>query len=122
MISCRPCASARSISTARRFASAEPAPFPGSPGVSTVALDARAVSFAAGAAAVWGRRADFAAARLGDDINLVPLLDYLVFAQLELAVRNTFTGLHVVFIAVPGADEVHLAVGEIESLRGLVRQ
>src|SRR5262249_1725684 len=122
MRSCRPCASARSISTASRFASAELGPFPDLPGVSTGVLDARAVGFAASAAAARGRGADFAATRLGDDINLVPLLDYLVFAQLELAVRNTFTGLHVVFIAMPGADEVHLAVGEIEPLRGLVRQ
>src|SRR6185436_20691409 len=52
-----------------------------------------------------GRRAVFAAA-LGDDINLVSLFQHLVFLQLHLPVRDALAGLHVVFHAVPGTDEV----------------
>src|SRR5262245_32181606 len=64
-------------------------------------------------------RRDLAAA-LGDDIKLVSLFHQLVFPQLQLPVGDAFAGLHVVFHAVPGADEVHLGVREIEPLRCLV--
>src|SRR6202000_3283450 len=65
-----------------------------------------------------GRRA-FAAA-LGDDIDLVPFFHDLIFLQLHLPVRDALAGLHVVFHAVPGAAEVHLRLGEVEVLSGLV--
>src|SRR5262249_16649159 len=74
--------------------------------------------FAAGGLRIAARRAILAV--LGEDINLVPFLDHFVSAQLELAVRHAFAGLHVVFVAVPGAHEMHLGVGEVEALRGLV--
>src|SRR5262245_34081678 len=123
-ISRRPLASARSISAASRVACAEPAPlFSGLPAGSEarrgwVRLTAGCTRFAAVFAC--GRRALLAAAVLGEDINLVPFLDHFVFAQLELAVRHAFAGLHVVFVAVPRAHEMHLGVGEVEALRGLV--
>src|SRR5262252_2823899 len=41
------------------------------------------------------------AAALRTDIDLVPLLDHLVFAQLELAIGDAFACLDVVLIAVP---------------------
>src|SRR5262249_40463086 len=41
-------------------------------------------------------------------------------AQLLLAIADELTGLEVVFVAVPGADEMCLRVGEVESGRGLV--
>src|SRR5580698_8847280 len=68
-----------------------------------------------------GFPATLATAGLRADIDLVPLLDHLVFAQLEFAVGDAFPGLHVVFIAVPRAHEMQFGVGEIEALGGLVR-
>src|SRR6476660_3042342 len=70
-------------------------------------------------AAVAERGADLTA--LGDDIHLVPFFQDLELLQLEFPVRDAFAGLHVVFHAVPRADEVHLGLGEVESLRCLVR-
>src|SRR6516164_1009377 len=67
--------------------------------------------FAAGCAGIAARRAVLAA--LGEDINLIPFLDHFVFAQLEPAVGHALAGLHVVFVAVPRAHEVHFAVGEV---------
>src|SRR5262245_21117658 len=61
-----------------------------------------------------------ATAALGDDIHVVSLLHDLVLAQLEAAVADELAGLQVVLVAVPRADEVHLAVGEVEPARGLV--
>src|SRR5215475_2982194 len=61
-----------------------------------------------------------ATAVLGDDIDVVSLLDDLVLAQLETPVADELAGLEVVFVAVPGADEMHLVVGEIEPARRLV--
>src|ERR1700739_5122351 len=60
------------------------------------------------------------AARLGDDIKVLSLLHGLVFLQLHLAVGDALAGLHVVFHAVPGADEVHLVFREVEAHRSLV--
>src|ERR1700719_1776024 len=60
------------------------------------------------------------AARLGDDIKVLALLHGLVFLQLHLAVADALAGLHVVFHAVPRADEVHLVFGEEQAHRGLV--
>src|SRR5580698_1943298 len=60
------------------------------------------------------------AARLGDDIKILAFLHRLVFLQLHLAVADALAGLHVVFHAVPRADEVHLVFGEEQSHRGLV--
>src|SRR3712207_7736651 len=42
------------------------------------------------------------------------------FPQLQPPVADEFSRLHVVFVAMPGADEMQLAVGEIEPARGLV--
>src|ERR1700722_13888153 len=104
MRSRRPSASARSMSEASRLASSE-LPFAG--------LDATGASFPALCGAT-GRevartcRDGFAAAFLGEDIDLIAFLHHLVFAQLELAVGHAFASLHVVFVAVPRADEMHL--------------
>src|SRR5262249_24839629 len=81
---------------------------------------AGAAGAAAGAAGL--ARVDFAVATLRDDINVVSPLHDLIAAQLELAVGDAFAGLDVVLVAVPRADEVRLGVGEVESLRGLVRR
>src|SRR2546430_1156367 len=97
-------ARARSIAAARRAASADRAALPG-------ASSARAAS---GAPVVLLRRAGLATAVLGDAIDITPLLDHLVFAQLEAAVADELAGLEVVFVAVPGTHEVHLAVGEVQ--------
>src|SRR5262245_34562112 len=89
-----------------------------------------ATAFSAGLAAA-GLRAGFGAglgvlgaalaAALRADIDVIPFVHDLVAAQLHLAVGDAFPSLHVVFHAVPGADEVHLGFGEIEAARGLVR-
>src|ERR1700686_4533284 len=60
------------------------------------------------------------AARLGDDIKILAFLHGLVLFQLHLAVADALAGLHVVFHAVPRADEVHLVFGEEQPHRGLV--
>src|SRR5258708_27309679 len=104
------------------FACPEPTPFGASPagfGSRWIGL-APLARFAAGRAATAARRAAFAA--LGEDINFVAFLQNLVLAQLELAIRHAFAGLHVVFVAVPRTDEMHFVLGEVESLRGLVGQ
>src|SRR6516164_4602750 len=61
------------------------------------------------------------AARLGDDIKVISLLHRFVFLQLQLAIGDAFAGPHVIFHAVPRADEVHLVFREIQTHRGLVR-
>src|SRR5258708_37054195 len=95
---------------------------------SEVSFVAAPLALAAGAAALAGaglaRPAGFAAgfaatlatAGLRADINLVPLLDHFVFAQLELAVGDAFPGLDIVFVAVPRAHEMQFGVGEIQAL------
>src|SRR5580693_7551440 len=105
----------RSSTAATRIASAV-APLTG----------AAATAFNAGRTAA-ARRGGFAtaleagfAARLGDDIKILAFLHGLVFLQLHLAVADALAGLHVVFHAVPRADEVHLVFGEEQSHRGLV--
>src|SRR5579862_8504211 len=60
-------------------------------------------------------------ARLGDDIKLVSLLHRPVLFQPQLAIGDALAGLHIVFHAVPGADEVHLVFGKEQAHRGLVR-
>src|ERR1700739_3824493 len=60
------------------------------------------------------------AARLGADIKVLAFLHGFVFLQLHLAVADALAGLHVVFHAVPRADEVHLVFGEEQAHRGLV--
>src|SRR5580658_1722480 len=60
------------------------------------------------------------AARLGDDIKVFSLLHRLVLLQLHLAIADALAGLHVVFHAVPGADEVHFVLGEEQAHGGLV--
>src|SRR5580704_11182722 len=106
----------RSNAAATRIASAE-APLAG----------AAATAFNAGRTAA-ARRGGFAtaleagfAARLGDDIKILAFLHRLVLFQLHLAIADALAGLHVVFHAVPGADEVHLIFGEIQAHGGLVR-
>src|SRR5437868_4320722 len=109
-----PLASARSISAASRVASAETAP-PLSLWLAAFAARGGRVGLAAGCACARFTapcacvlRTVFAAAALGEDINLIPFFDHFVFAQLELAVRHALAGLHVVLVAVPGTHEVHL--------------
>src|SRR5260370_23532985 len=118
----RPLASARSSSAASRFAGRSRGPFGVPPaGFGSRSTDlAPLVRFAAGRGVTAARRAAFAA--LGEDINFVAFLQHLVLAQLELAIRHAFAGLHVVFVAVPRTDEMHFVLGEVESLRGLVGQ
>src|SRR5580693_1473979 len=105
----------RSSAAATRSASAE-AP----------AAGAAATAFNAGRTAA-ARRGGFAtafeagfAARLGDDIKILAFLHGLVFLQLHFAIADAFAGLHVVFHAVPRADEVHLVFGEEQAHRSLV--
>src|SRR5580704_14174528 len=105
----------RSSAAATRSASAE-AP----------AAGAAATAFSAGRTAA-ARRGGLAtaleagfAARSGDDIKILAFLHGLVFLQLHLAIADAFAGLHVVFHAVPRADEVHLVFGEEQAHRGLV--
>src|SRR5262249_38309528 len=100
-----PSATLRSSVTASCFASAE-APLP----MAAFALTAR---FAGG-------RLVLLTARLGDDIKVIPFLQRFVFLQPQLAIGDALAGLHVVFHAVPGADEVHFVFREIETHRGLV--
>src|SRR5215831_11251192 len=118
----RPLASARSSSVASRFACAEPPPLAAAPAGFACRSTGLAppVRLAGGRAGTAARRAAFAV--LGEDINLVAFLHDLVLAQLEPAVRHAFARLHVVFVAVPRTDEMHFAIGEVESLRGLVGQ
>ena len=56
---------------------------------------------------------DFGPGVLGEDINLVSLLHDVEFFQLHAPVGHAFAGLHIVFHAVPRADEVHLTLGEV---------
>src|SRR5689334_7227701 len=111
---------ARSISSASLMASAESRVCDVFGFGATVRV-ATAFSLAAtlGLPVAVGRRADFAAA-LGDDINLVSLFHHLVFLQLHFPARDALAGLHVVFHAVPRAHEIHVLLGEVQSLRGLV--
>src|ERR1700691_3948763 len=97
----------RSIASARRFASAA-VPLP---------------AFAAPPrlAALVARRTAPLATRLGEDINVVSLADDLILFQFQPAIARAFPGFDIVFHAMPGTDEVHFALGEIESHRGLVR-
>src|SRR6202034_3460906 len=111
----RPEAMPRSIASARRFASAE-APLsalaPGLPG-----------NFAAPPrlAALVARRTAPLATSLGEDINVVSLADDLILFQFQPAIARAFPGFDIVFHAMPGTDEVHFVLGEIESHRGLIR-
>src|SRR3984957_18601297 len=105
----------RSSAAATRIASAE-APLAG----------ATATAFNAGRTAA-ARRGGLAtaleagfAARLGDDIQILAFLHGLVLLELHLAVADALAGLHVVFHAMPRADEVHLVFGEEQAHRGLV--
>src|SRR5215203_1003282 len=106
---------ARSISPASLIASAE------SPVATTFGFVAPGLVSTGLAETIFftlaaGRRAGLAAT-LGDDIQLVPFFQHLVFFQLHLPVGNALAGLHVVFHAVPGADEVHLGRREGEAER-----
>src|SRR5258705_8518503 len=65
--------------------------------------------------------AALAVAALRGDIDVVPFLHDLVLAQLHLAIGDAFASLHVVFHAVPGADEMQLGFREVQPARGLVR-
>jgi hypothetical protein len=44
-------------------------------------------------------------------------LDDLIFFQLLLAIRDALARLHVIFHAMPGADEVHFSIRKIQTLR-----
>src|SRR5262249_43613716 len=99
----------RSSAAASRFASAE-APLPTVLAGGAGSGRRRGAVFPLRFALV--RLAGFAA-RLGDDIKVISLLHRLVFLQLQPAIGDALPGLHVVFHAVPRADKVHLAFGEI---------
>src|SRR5262245_38259417 len=119
--SVRPSASARSISAASRSAAAETFwMVPGADFAGGVAFLAFVRLAGSGASLAVGFVATLAAAVLRTDINLVPLLDHFVFAQLESAIGDAFAGLDVILITVPRAHEVEFGVGEIQALRGLV--
>src|SRR5258708_3553260 len=129
-VSMRPSASARSMSAASSVACAAAGAVDlagdSVTGFGAGSADGLARDLSADLGAVFGGillvlLAILAAAALGDDINSVLLLDHLVLAQLELAVGHAFAGLHVVLVAVPGTDEMHLGVREIHPARGLVR-
>src|SRR6516165_2647761 len=72
-------------------------------------------------AALAARSSASLAARLGEDIDLVSLLYDLIFLQFQTAVGHAFAGLHIIFHAMPRADEIHVGLGEIKTHRGLVR-
>src|SRR6266852_7920045 len=120
--SMRPSASADSMSAASFSAAADTSSIV--PGAALVGGFASFLGCArlagSGARLPMGFVATLAAAVLRTDINLVPLLDHFVFAQLELAIGDAFAGLDVVLIAVPGAYEVEFGIREIQALRGLV--
>src|SRR5262245_26584722 len=59
---------------------------------------------------------------LGNDVNLVAFFPNFVFPQLQPAIRGALARLHVVFIAMPWADEMHLGFGELQTARGPVGQ
>src|SRR5205823_11424914 len=109
-------ANCRSISPASRIASLDNSFCGTTFGLAGAAL--AGASFGLPFAA--GRRADLVAA-LGEDIHLVSLFQHLILAQLHLPVGDALAGFHIVFHAVPRADEVHLGLGEVQPLRGLVR-
>src|SRR4029079_3557443 len=115
--------SARSMSAARRVASPEAESPLADLATSLAVVAAATLADDAGRADgdALAFDAGFALGRLGEDIHLIPFLDDLVAAQSQLAVGDTFAGLHVVFVAVPEAAEMHLGVGEIESFGRLVR-
>src|SRR5262245_13744448 len=128
-----PSCNARSISAASLVASADTAPLAFSEGRSMGFAALPAMAFSAGLAAAglcaafgasfggsFGVLGAALAAALRADIDVIPFVHDLVAAQLHLAVGDAFPSLHVVFHAVPGADEVHLGFGEIEAARGLV--
>src|SRR4029079_13673791 len=107
-----------SISAASFIASAE-SPVCGVLGFGATVRVATAFNLAAVAERRAGLAAIFAAA-LGDGIQLVPFLQRLVFLQPHLPVGDALAGLHVVFHAVPGADEMHLVFRERQAQRRLV--
>src|SRR6516225_671818 len=120
--SVRPSASARSTSTASCSAAAERfwmAPDADFVGGCLTAVFVFVRLAGSGASLALGFVATLAATVLRTDINLVPLLDHFVLAQLELAIGDAFAGLEVILIAVPGAHEVAFGLGEIQALRGL---
>src|SRR6516165_5795922 len=118
-VSSRPSRKSRSIVAARCLASAE-APFAGCS--ECFAAGSATIFLAVGAARPAGLRlrGTVAAAALRGDIEVVSLLKNFVLAQFHPAIGYAFAGLHVVFHAVPGADEMHLGVGEIKAARSLV--
>src|SRR5262249_57536369 len=107
----------RSSIAASRLASTE-APLPAGLADITTARPRAAVL----AARFLAARFPFArlAARLGDDIKVLSVLHRLVFFKLQLAIGDALAGLHVVFHAVPRADEMHLILRKIQTHRGLV--
>src|SRR5437660_11434947 len=105
----------RSSATASRLASAE-APLPA--GLATAGAAVRRATILP--ARFVTDRLTGLAARLGDDIKVISLLQRFVLLQFQLAIGDAFAGRHVVFHAVPGADEVHFVFGEEEPHRSLV--
>src|SRR5215468_9435671 len=132
-VSERPSRRSRSIRAASAVASAEAVPsavglitalatvLPTTVLATTVLAPAVLAAFAVLAVLAVLVAAALAVAALRDDIDVIPFLHDLVLAQLHLAVGDAFAGLHIVFHAMPGADEVHLGIGEVEPAGGLVR-
>src|SRR5260221_7429333 len=121
-----PWARARSISAASFLAVTEASPaalgasFAGADlGTATFLTEMRLADVGA-ARLLGGFAATVAGVVLRADINLVPLLDHFVLTQLELAVRDAFTGLDIVLVAMPRAHEMEFGVRKIQALRGLV--
>src|SRR5437588_9214480 len=48
-----------------------------------------------------------------DDIDILPTPDDFEAFQLEISVGGAFTGLEVVFVPMPWADEVHFIAGKL---------
>src|SRR5215470_3372296 len=117
--SVRPSASARSTSAASCAAAADTSWMP--PGADFGGGAAAFLAFVRlagpGASLPLGFVGTLAVAVLRTDINLVPLLDHFVFAQLQSAIGDAFASLDVILIAVPGAYEVEFGIGEIQALR-----
>lgn len=57
----------------------------------------------------------FPAGRSGDDIDVIAFLHDIISAQFEAPVGHLFTGLHVIFVTMPRADEIHPVLGKMQA-------
>src|SRR5580704_5964576 len=108
----------RSITAATRIASADA---PSTTCILGLAECGLAEARATGARAAFADAFEpFFTARLGDDIKVLAFLQRLVLLQPHFAIADALAGLHVVFHAVPRADEVHFVFREEQAHRRLV--